>query len=183
MRSCDDGELMNVIIACIGRRQQQVVVAVCSLCLGHRWRRRGAAGKLPAANSDSSIRPELASLRARIWSTPKLPILRVWQFRHFGEICTEYCLDRGNTGRVLSPLQDRMDIGQSQGRSRGRRSRNSNSSLFWREGQTAHKLRTDRAQICPLDRQSVLLPDGRPRSPLDWEISSARADHPKRRQH
>ena len=26
-----DGELMNVIIACIGRRQQGVVVAVCSL--------------------------------------------------------------------------------------------------------------------------------------------------------
>ena len=53
-------------------------------------------------------------------------------------ICTEYVLDRGSPGRALSrspPGKNKMDSGQIQGRSRGQGSRNSNSSLFWRERQ------------------------------------------------
>lgn len=53
-------------------------------------------------------------------------------------ICTEYVLDRGSPGRALSrspPGKNKMDRGQIQGRSRGQGSRNSNSSLFWRERQ------------------------------------------------
>ena len=72
-------------------------------------------------------------------------------------ICTEYVLDRGSPGRALSrspPGKNKMDRGQIQGRSRGQGSRNSNSSLFWRERQTDRSegfciLGTDRAQICP----------------------------------
>ena len=78
----------------------------------------------------------------------------------------------GTPRRVLSlSLRGGMDSGRTKSgvESRPLRSRNSNSSLFLAgrtDSSQACFLRTDRAQIC-LDRQSVLLPACRPRSPLD----------------
>ena len=93
-------------------------------------------------------------------------------------ICTEYVLDRGSPGRVVSrspPGKNKMDSGQIQGRSRGQGSRNSNSSLFFggKDRQTGHKdfVSSGRTELKsvrrPLDGHSVLLPVSRPRSRLD----------------
>ena len=120
-KATDDGELMNVIIACIGCwRQQGVVVAVCSLWPKveeeevEKVEEEGRTlGRLPTHR-----RRTLACESCCCWlpcalkfDPAKLPILRVRQTQVYlskeiflgvygqscGDMYTEYCLDMGNT--------------------------------------------------------------------------------------
>lgn len=164
-----------------------------------RWRRRdGHSGK--AANSqkaDSSLR-ELASLRAQIWSTQIANFTggriafskkcfwgwtKLWWYVHgvlFGhrEHPGEFCLCLSRVGWTVD--------GQSQGWSRGRSGRVTPIQAFFggKDRQLTSMYPQDRQSSNlsgRLDRQSVLLPACRLRSPLDWEISSALVALPKRR--
>ena len=120
-KATDDGELMNVIIACIGRwRQQGVVVAVCSL-----WPKveeeeveKVEEEGRTLARLPTHRRRTLACESCCCWlpcalkfDPAKLPILRVRQTQVYlskesflgvygqscGDMYTEYCLDMGNT--------------------------------------------------------------------------------------
>ena len=181
-KATDDVELlMNVIIACIGGNSRPLWLFVHSvLRWPARWRDgHSGKGRLPT-HRRRTLACESWLPCALKFDLAKLPILRETGFRRSafwgrgqscGDMYTEYCLDIGNTQRrVLSLSLPGWDWTVDSGvESRPLRSRNSNSSLFLAgrtDSSQACFLRTDRAQIC-LDRQSVLLPACRPRSPLD----------------